>query len=266
MTRNRSELVIFDCDGVLVDSEPISIEVLLALIAEVGGEVSEATAYERFLGRSMATINGMLRDEFGLVVTDSHLDGMRAAIYQRFRSDLKPIPGSRGARPIGGKRCVASSSQLERIRLSLEITGLRDLFEPHIFSASMVARGKPAPDLFLHVAREMGVAPENCTVIEDSPAGIAAAKQAGMRVFAFAGGSHAERAGLLAAFETMQPDLVFDDMRELPDLLAEDGGQPVAASASKTGLLRRHRHRQRARRDFRRSAAICSDAPTIRSS
>ena len=100
MTQNRSELVIFDCDGVLVDSEPISIEVLLALIAEVGGEISEATAYERFLGRSMATINGMLRDEFGLVVTDSHLDGMRAAIYERFRSDLKPIPGiARGARP-----------------------------------------------------------------------------------------------------------------------------------------------------------------------
>ena len=74
MTRNPSELVIFDCDGVLVDSEPISIDVLLALIAEVGGEVSEATAYERFLGRSMATINGLLRDEFGLVVTDGHLE------------------------------------------------------------------------------------------------------------------------------------------------------------------------------------------------
>jgi FGGY-family pentulose kinase/HAD superfamily hydrolase (TIGR01509 family) len=226
LTQNRSELVIFDCDGVLVDSEPISIEVLLALIAEAGGEVSEAIAYERFLGRSMATINGMLRDEFGLVVTDSHLDGMRAAIYQRFRSDLKPIPGiAEALARIGGKRCVASSSQLERIRLSLEITGLRDFFEPHIFSASMVARGKPAPDLFLHVAREMGVAPENCTVIEDSPAGIAAAKHAGMRVFAFAGGSHAERAGLLAAFEAMQPDLVFDDMRNLPDLLA--GGEAV---------------------------------------
>ena len=130
-----------------------------------------------FLGRSMATINGMLRDEFGLVVTDDHLDSMRAAIYERFRSDLKPIPGIREALArIDAQRCVASSSQLERIRLSLELTGLRDLFEPHIFSASMVARGKPAPDLFLHVAREMGVAPEHCTVIEDSPAGIAAAK------------------------------------------------------------------------------------------
>ncbi len=226
--QNRSELVIFDCDGVLVDSEPISIDVLLALIAEVGGEISETTAYERFLGRSMATINGMLRDEFGLVVTDDHLDTMRAAIFERFRRDLKPIPGiAEALARIDGRRCVASSSQLERIRLSLEVTGLRGSFEPHIFSASMVARGKPAPDLFLHVAREMGVAPENCTVIEDSPAGIAAAKQAGMRVFAFAGGSHAERAGLLRAFEAMQPDLVFDDMRNLPDLLAGEGSKPT---------------------------------------
>ena len=235
---------------------------LLALIAEAGGEVSEATAYERFLGRSMATINGMLRDEFGLVVTDSHLDSMRAAIYQRFRSDLKPIPGiAEALARIGGKRCVASSSQLERIRLSLEITGLRDFFEPHIFSASMVARGKPAPDLFLHVAREMGVAPENCTVIEDSPAGIAAAKAAGMRVFAFAGGSHAERAGLLAAFEAMQPDLVFDDMRNLPDLLA--GAKPcrhlparrklvcsvdIGTGSARAGIFDRPRQSARARR------------------
>ena len=150
---------------------------------------------------------------------------------------------------IDARRCVASSSQLERIRLSLEITGLRDLFEPHIFSASMVSRGKPAPDLFLHVAREMGVAPENCTVIEDSPAGIAAAKDAGMRVFAFAGGSHAGRAGLLAAFETMQPDRVFDDMRDLPDMLAAP--RPTATVRAKTALRRRCRHRQRQGRGCR---------------
>ena len=177
----------------------------------------------------------MLRDEFGLVVTDSHLDSMRAAIYERFRSDLKPIPGiARGARP---HRAASAASPR---RASSNASGCRwrspafvDLFEPHIFSASMVARGKPAPDLFLHVAREMGVAPENCTVIEDSPAGIAAAKEAGMRVFAFAGGSHAERAGLLAAFEAMRPDLVFDDMRDLPDLLAGADAQAVAGARRK---------------------------------
>jgi len=232
LSSNRSELVIFDCDGVLVDSEPISIEVLLAVIAEIGGDISEATAYERFLGRSMATITGMLRDEFGLVVSDGHLDRMRAAVFERFRLELKPIPGiGEVLRHMSGKRAVASSSQLERIRLSLGLTGLADLLEPHIYSASMVARGKPAPDLFLHVAREMGVAPQNCTVIEDSPAGIAAARQAGMRVFAFTGGSHAGRAGLTAALELMQPDLIFDDMRMLPELLVEHEPQRLAPRA-----------------------------------
>ena len=119
MTQNRSELVIFDCDGVLVDSEPISIEVLLALIAEVGGDISEATAYERFLGRSMATINGMLRDEFGLVVTDGHLDGMRATIHERFRSDLKPIPGI--AEALGRSAASAASPR----RASSNASGCR---------------------------------------------------------------------------------------------------------------------------------------------
>ena len=223
MPQNRSELVIFDCDGVLVDSEPISIGALLELIAEAGGAIDEATAYERFLGRSVATISGMLRDEFGLAFGDDHVERMRAAIYERFRKELKPIPGIRETLlALGGKRAVASSSQLERIRLSLDVTGLRSLLEPHIYSASMVARGKPAPDLFLHVTAEMGVAPENCTVIEDSPAGIAAAKAAGMRAFGFVGGSHAGRAGLRAALELMRPELIFDDMRLLPGLLAKD--------------------------------------------
>ena len=223
MTQNRAELVIFDCDGVLVDSEPISVEVLLALIAEVGGNIGEATAYQRFLGRSMATINGMLRDEFGLVVTDRHLEAMRATIHERFRSDLKPIPGiAEALGRLSGKRCVASSSQLERIRLSLEVTGLRDLFEPHIFSASMVKHGKPAPDLFLHAAREMGVAPQACTVVEDSPAGVEAAKRAGMRVFAFTGGAHAAKYDLAASLAALRPDAMFDDMLRLPELLAED--------------------------------------------
>ena len=228
MTRNPSELVIFDCDGVLVDSEPISIEVLRAVITEVGGDIAEATAYERFLGRSMATIIGMLRDEFGLVFSDTHLDRMRGLVYERFRNELKPIAGiAETLGQIPGKRAVASSSQLERIRLSLEVTGLLPLLEPHIYSASMVKRGKPAPDLFLHVARGMGVAPQNCTVIEDSPAGIQAAKDAGMRVFAFAGGSHAGQAGLVEAFRALQPDVIFEDMRDLPGLLGAGSTLPL---------------------------------------
>ena len=231
MTQFSPQLVIFDCDGVLVDSEPISVGVMLDIITELGGEITEAIAYERFLGRSMATISGVLRDDFGLVFGDDQLERVRAAVLERFRRELKPIPNVREAlQAIGSRKAVASSSQLDRIRLSLEITGLGDLLEPHIYSASMVSRGKPAPDLFLHVARDMGVAPADCVVIEDSPAGIAAAKQAGMRVFGFIGGSHAGQAGLVAAMEKLQPDLVFDDMRDLPRLLGEGHGASTSAA------------------------------------
>lgn len=114
------------------------------------------------------------------------------------------------------RRCVASSSQPERIRLSLTLTGLIDKLEPNIFSAAMVAHGKPAPDLFLHAASQMGTDPENCIVIEDSPAGIEAGHRAGMAVFAFVGGSHAGTPGYRERIDALSPEVVFDAM---PDLI-----------------------------------------------
>ena len=116
--------------------------------------------------------------------------------------------------------CVASSSQPERIRLALAVTGLLETLEPDIYSSTMVENGKPAPDLFLHTARCMGADPSDCVVVEDSPAGIEAAQRAGMRVFAFTGGTHAGSCGLREAAEALKPDLIFDDMRRLPGLLA----------------------------------------------
>lgn len=218
---SNPELIIFDCDGVLVDSEPISIGVLLDYVANMGVAISEETAYDKFLGKSMATITGLLRTKFGLGITDDDLDQIRAAVYARFERELQPIPGIRDAvLTLGGAHCVASSSQPERIRLSLRVTGLLELFEPHIYSSTMVTKGKPAPDLFLHAAKEMGVAPSGCVVIEDSAAGVEAAKRAGMQVLAFAGGSHAATPGLRAAIAALRPDAVFHDMRLLPDLLA----------------------------------------------
>jgi FGGY-family pentulose kinase/HAD superfamily hydrolase (TIGR01509 family) len=220
------ELIIFDCDGVLVDSEPISIAVLSEVIAGAGVELDEPRAYELFLGRSMATISKTLAAEFGLAMTDEHLDEMRHRLYGRFRAELQPVAGvarmlARLDPTIG--RCVASSSLPERIRLSLTVTGLIDAFDPHIFSASMVRKGKPAPDLFLHAASEMGVEPARCLVIEDSPAGVEAACKAGMRVFGFAGGSHAGGAAFRETLLGLGAELVFDDMAELPGLLGGGG-------------------------------------------
>lgn len=218
----RPDLVIFDCDGVLVDSEPISISVLRDMIRSAGHEMAEDTAYERFLGRSMATICAALADDPGIVITQDQLAAMRLVLNARFRAELQPIGGIADAlRVLPMARCVASSSKPERIALSLDVTGLLPLLEPHIFSATMVKLGKPAPDLFLHAARQMDVAPESCLVIEDSSAGIEAAKRAGMRVFAFTGATHARNPAHLARIAALEPDLIFDNMAALPALLAE---------------------------------------------
>lgn len=218
------ELVIFDCDGVLVDSEPISIAVLREVIAGAGLEIGEDVAYRRFLGRSMSTIAKLLEDEFGLTMTDGHLAEVRGRLYERFRRELKAIPGIADAvEALTAPFCVASSSQPERIRLSLSVTGLLEKFEPRIYSSTMVENGKPAPDLFLHAAHAMGVEPAGCVVVEDSAAGIEAAGRAGMTVFAFTGGTHAVHCGLHDTAAALNPHLIFDDMRQLPALLAAYG-------------------------------------------
>ncbi len=215
-----TDLLIFDCDGVLVDSEPISMSVLLETLSGQGLVIDPAEAYEQFLGRSLTTIAEILLHTYRLALSHAALDQMRLKLYDRFRKELKATPrieATLAAIPIA--RCVASSSQLERIRLALEVTELRGLFEPNIFSASMVTQGKPAPDLFLYAAHAMSVAPERCLVIEDSPAGIAAAKNAGMRAFGFVGASHAGPAGLGRALERTGASVVFHDMQQLPHLL-----------------------------------------------
>ncbi|PBB97787.1 HAD family hydrolase [Mesorhizobium sp. WSM3862] len=224
------ELVIFDCDGVLVDSEALSVSALLGMIELAGGTVSEDVAYEHFLGKSMKSVRELLGSDFGLEISDQHLTAMRVELMRKFREELKPIPGIKEILPkLGLPHCVASSGTLERIRYALECTGLLGLLEPHLFSAAMVKRGKPAPDLFLHAAAAMRADPGKCLVIEDSPAGIAAARAAGMRVFAFTGGSHANNPALKARLASTEPDFIFADMLQLPDLIADLGARVKAS-------------------------------------
>jgi HAD superfamily hydrolase (TIGR01509 family) len=213
-------LVIFDCDGVLVDSEPIAMRLLIETIAGAGLALDPGQAQGLLLGKSLASMRAILARDFGLVLSDAALEAMRHRLYAAFRAELRPIPGIAAVLDaLPAACCVASSSQPERIEVSLTATGLWPRFAGHVFSATMVARGKPAPDLFLFAAGSMGYAPGACLVVEDSPAGVTAAQSAGMRVVAFTGGSHATSDQHRAAIEALRPDAVLAEMRGLPDLV-----------------------------------------------
>jgi len=222
--RGAAKLVIFDCDGVLVDSEYLSIQVLAETMWEHGFKVTMADCYREFLGRSLTSFTTALKVNYNLTLTDAQLSRMRERLYDLYRQKLQPIAGvSDALTKLGVPYCVASSSQPDRIRLSLDLTGLSHFFGDHIFSATMVANGKPAPDLFLLAARSMGAAPETCVVVEDSPAGLEAAERAAMRSFAYIGGTHAKDAGLRETVARLRPCRIFERMDELPELLAQLG-------------------------------------------
>jgi HAD superfamily hydrolase (TIGR01509 family) len=220
VTAPKTQLVLFDCDGVLVDSEPIALRLLLSTLAAAGVTLTPAEADALFLGRSLATTRAIVARDYGLEFSDTALDEMRRALYAAFRAELQPIPHlAETLDALACAYCVASSSQRERIELSLRVTGLWPRFEGRVFSSTMVTRGKPAPDLFLYAARRLGYAPAACLVVEDSPAGIEAAKSAGMRVVAFMGGSHAASDQHRAAVAGLAPDAIIDDMRGLIPLV-----------------------------------------------
>lgn len=147
------------------------------------------------------------------------LPAYRARLRQRFSDELRAIPGIHAALAAldGVTQAVASSSTPARLEQTLRLTGLWDAFAPHVYSATQVDRGKPAPDLFLHAAARLGVAPADCVVVEDSTAGIRAAQAAGMRVIAFLGGSHVQAAGLAVRVAELAPDAIIAQAAELPD-------------------------------------------------
>jgi HAD superfamily hydrolase (TIGR01509 family) len=184
------DLVIFDCDGVLIDSEMLSVRADIECLAEHGIALSADEIMERYTGISMAGMLSDLEARFGRKLpefADRHQDRLRLL----FEQGLQPIPGIvEVLDSLGSPSCVASSGTPERIKHALSFVGLLDRFHPHVFSAVEVRRGKPAPDLFLHAAVRMRVAPARCVVIEDSLPGVAAAVAAGMTAIGFTGGSH----------------------------------------------------------------------------
>jgi HAD superfamily hydrolase (TIGR01509 family) len=185
------ELVIFDCDGVLVDSEPTSNAVLARLLTRYGLAISAEDALREYKGLLMRDLIAKAQAALGAALPESFVSEFEALRELEFRAHLEPIPGARVAvervRSAGVKVCVASQGKLSKTDLTLTLTGLRDLFaDDELFSAHTVARGKPHPDLFLHAARTMHTDPSRCAVIEDTTLGVRAGLSAGMRVLWFA--------------------------------------------------------------------------------
>ena len=167
------EVVIFDCDGVLVDSEVISLGVTRRMLAEAGLRLSDDETRKRFLGRRQDAVLRRVEAELGAPLPNDFTGALSREILATFERDLKGVEGVRQAVDgLDARVCVASSSAPERLRFALRVTGYETLFAPNIFSSAEVARGKPHPDLFLFAARSMGAAPEDCLVIEDSVAGV----------------------------------------------------------------------------------------------
>ena len=185
-------MIIFDCNGVLVDGEPIANAVAAEEFARAGFPMTPDLVARFFAGRRPADMFAAVEKATGRKLPANFSAVVAAATLRRFRAELRPTPHAAHALTwLRGPKCVASSSSLDRIRISLETTGLLRFFEPRLFSASDVTRGKPAPDLFLRAAERTGVAPSDCIVVEDSPAGVAAATAAGMTSIGFVGGTHA---------------------------------------------------------------------------
>jgi HAD superfamily hydrolase (TIGR01509 family) len=222
------DLIIFDCDGVLVDSEVISCRAHADVLSRHGYPITSAQVFDRFLGRSTRQANLEIEAELGRRLPDEYHGELQDELFRSFEADLEAIHGIHETLDRVTQRvCVASSGSHERMRVSLGSTSLHERFMPNIFSASQVRNGKPAPDLFLFAAGEMKVSPERCVVIEDSVAGIAGARAAGMAVFGFFGGSHC-RPGHADDLRRAGADLTFDDMRQLPELVRRVDADAVA--------------------------------------
>ncbi len=208
------ELVIFDCDGVLVDSERLAVKVDVEVLTRLGWPLTEAEVVERFVGASDAAFKAAIEAQLGRPLPEDWEAEFQSLYRAAFAADLRPVDGVVEALDqIDIPTCVASNGTHEKMQFTLGLTGLLERFRGRIFSATDVDRGKPEPDLFLYAAERMGAAPAACVVVEDSVSGVTAARAAGMKVLAYAGG--VTPAPRLEGSRTT----VFHHMRALPTLL-----------------------------------------------
>ncbi len=208
---HHATLVVFDCDGVLVDSERLVQDVDIQMISALGWPITRKEILEQHLGRSEDDVTANIERMLGRAIPPDFARARRAAFAEAFRQQLTEVSGARDAvislMRTGHATCVASSGSHERMRMTLGLTGMYELFEGRIYSAEEVDHGKPAPDLFLLAAARMGHRPGACVVVEDSPSGVEAAVAAGMQVIGFAG---------LTPRELLRDaDVLIDDMAQL---------------------------------------------------
>ncbi len=218
------DLIIFDCDGVLVDSEVISCRMHAELLTRAGYPITADQVFDRFLGRADIESNREVERELGRKLPDDFDTMLKQAVLDELAVSVEGVPHiAETLTRIRQKICVASSGTPDKIRTSLTRANIHERLAPHIFSASQVKRGKPEPDLFLFAARQMDVAPERCIVIEDSIPGIIGARAAGMTVLGFRGGAHyLEHPASAPSAETLLRAgalVTFEDMRQLPAMI-----------------------------------------------
>ncbi|MER9411077.1 HAD family phosphatase [Mesorhizobium sp. M0589] len=212
------KLVIFDCDGILVDTENLANRRLAEWFVAAGYPTTFEYCRKYFSGRSMASVQKEIEETTTVRLGADFVDRWNAGLPELFAHGVEAIPYVRdfieAVRAAGIPYCVATSARISKMHITLGQTGLLPLFEHAMFSSTMVGRGKPFPDLFLHAAKTMGFAPADCIVIEDSVAGTQAGIAAGMRVYSYHGDPYSDRDGLAGA-----GGVLFDDMRELAGLV-----------------------------------------------
>jgi HAD superfamily hydrolase (TIGR01509 family) len=218
------DLIIFDCDGVVVDSEMLSCGCLAEVLRDYGVAIDIETVFREFLGRSFGSVEVYFLQVTGRPLPPDFRGEYRRRLLDRFRQALKPMPGIEALLTgLTVRYCLASSSDEQRLATTLDVTGLGKYFAGRTFHAAMVKAGKPAPDLFTHAAAAMGAAPARCLVVEDTMPGILAGKAAGMTVWAFVGGSHLIGRDAGTAFLGAGADRVFAAMSEFAIPVAANG-------------------------------------------
>ena len=205
------QLVIFDCDGVLVDSEPVANRILGQMLRELGLDLTQEQIFQTFVGYSLPHCLRVIEGMLGRPPPENFLRELQARTFAAFRTELRAMPGIEqvldALQAAGVPYCVASSGDHEKMNTTLGITGLLPRFTGRIFSVTQVAHGKPAPDVYLFAARQLGVAPAACVVVEDTPPGVQAGVAAGMTVFGFCAHTPEQKlqaAGAHRTFDAMQ--------------------------------------------------------------